>query len=248
MTKRKKIDLSDLKNPPAIEVVFDIRLDEEEGLSAQNFNIAEKNFNERFSKKDDIRFFEAMVGENQSSSRYGIHGIEYKNDNGKELARFNLDGFSYHSLKDYPLWGKFLKNAIYTWKKYKKCRNKHVIKRLGLRYINLIKIPKSCSNLNDYFDVDIQFPKSDVGQIKQYQYRYASDFGDNCGGVINFVQQPISATDQHKSFILDIDIYIGELSDELNDAKLEGYFEKMRSIKNKVFEAHLTDKTLENFL
>jgi uncharacterized protein (TIGR04255 family) len=248
MAKSKKISLAELRNPPAIEVVFDICLSEQENLSAQDFIISEKKFSSRFSKKDEIRFFENTIKEEQFSSRHGIHGIAYKNENGKELTQFRLDGFSYHSLKDYPLWPNFLDNALYTWKKYKKCRTELKPIRLGLRYINLIKIPKSCDNVSDYFEVGISLPQKGVGNIKQYQYRYASDFTkNNCSSVVNFVQQPFSKTDEHKSFILDIDIHMKELPENPNDDTLKSYFEEMRKIKNEVFESHLTNNALRIF-
>lgn len=253
MAKIKKIDLRKIINPPAIEVVLDIRLAEEEGLSPENFTILDKAFNRRFSKKDPLAFFEGTLDHGKGeiiSSKHGTYGFVYKNENGNELTQFRLNGFSYHSLKYYPLWPEFLKNAFYVWKKYKACRKNHEFVRLGLRYINLIKIPKSTKKLSEYFDVNINFPSdnSKIGNVKQFQYRYFSDFSDtNCSSIVNFVQQPVSTTDEYKNFILDIDIIMKELPNKINDDILKGLFEKMRKIKNEVFKAHLTNKTLEMF-
>lgn len=251
MPRKKNKDIEVLRNPPIIEGVLDIQLSEEGGLLAEKFDISDKVFNKRFSKKERVAFFESQIEfkKEQVSNRHGVVGFVYKNENNQELTQFKLDGFSYHNLKAYPGWPVFFENAMYAWQKYKKCRKKHEIIRLGLRFINLITIPKSCEQLSDYFAVDMHFPANGkLGDVKQFQYRYVADFPDiGCDSTVNFVQQPISTSDDGKIFILDIDISMKELPENMNNVTLEKCFGKMRQVKNRVFFNHLTDKTVEMF-
>lgn len=248
--KKHRKELKTLKNPPIVEAVIDIQM-EEEGLPIEKLQNTTKAFNKRFLIKNEITILKNHFEKGRfSKTHHGVHGIIHKNANNKELTQFRLDGFSYNSLNDYPGWDRFFESAMFAWKEYVKKRKTRKILRLGLRFINLIKIPKS-DELSLFFKTGLNLPLHDttIGNIKLFQYRYFSEFPEsNCNSIVNFIQQPISTTDDKKNFILDIDVAMKELPDELdNDAILAEHFKKMRSIKNPIFQAHLTDKLIETY-
>lgn len=252
MNKITNNTLENIKNPPAIEVVFEILLAEEEGLSAVNFAISDKDFNKRFAKKSDITFhqFENVDKNEQITSKYGTLGIIYTNANNKELTQFRLNGFSYNSLGEYPKWQDFIINAMCAWNKYKECRKKHEAVKFGLRFINLIKIPKICENLSEYFSIGINFSdkQNEIGGIIQSQYRYLSKFPDSdYSSIVNFIQQPVVSGDNYKNFIFDIDVVMENLPKIIDDDTIMKHFEEMRDLKNRVFTSHLTNKAMEMY-
>lgn len=248
----KKKDKLELKNPPAIEVVFDIQFAEEEGLSTDNFKVSGKAFNKRFSAKDGLNFFESQIDQkkNKVSNCHMPYGIVYKNEDNRELTQFRLNGFSYHNLKDYTGWSNFIDNAMHVLNIYNKCRTAHEYKRLGLRFINLIKIPKSCNDLSKYFSINLNLStnKNSIGNVTLFRYTYLSEIQKfNCTSTVNFIQQPSSTIEEYKSFILDIDVAITDFKPTINDATLRENFENMRKAKNEIFRSHLTTKAIEMF-
>lgn len=238
--------LQTLKNPPVIEAVIEIQLQEEQGLSIDGLAASTEEFTKRFSKKDDINFLKNHIKDDAVSSEHGISGIIYKNSNNKELTQFRLDGFSYNNLEDYPGWESFFDSAMFAWSEYIKQRPNVDILRLGLRFINLIKIPKS-DDVNLFFRARLNLPSDDkvIGKVASSQYRYFSDFPEsNCSSIVNFIEQPVSTGDDKKSFILDIDVV---MQSNVDKESLIKCFQDMRAIKNSIFKAHLTEKLIGDY-
>ncbi|MEK6746225.1 MAG: TIGR04255 family protein [Pseudomonadota bacterium] len=247
MTNEATKILDDIKKPPAIEAVFEIILEEEEDLSVDNLSITDNAFNSRFAKKGQLSRFQGIIEDNQLLSKQIPFGIMYSSTNETELTQFRLNGFSYNNLGDYPGGDEFIKNAIYVWDQYRNCRKKIIASRMGLRFINIIKIPKS-AKLTEYFSVNMNFPDNidKIGKISQFQYRYMFDFFDSkYESIVNFVQQPND--DEYKNFILDIDIIRKELPEDIHNDIIRECFKEMREVKNSVFCTHLTTKALEMY-
>lgn len=246
--KKRKFD--HLKNPPAIESVLDITTDEITDDNIQLLHVKNGALRKKFPGEEQIHLYEhsVIMGKNQQMTHTSRPlGYRYKSEDQKEIAQFRPNGFSYNRLQPYPGWKTFIKTGIETWDFYKKIRKTFDIKRIGLRFINVIKLPDENIDLSKLFKVSITSQlKSGLGHIKQFQYRYVREFEEiDCIAIVNFVQ---NATNQGQlSFVLDIDVIKQAQAKGLDETIISTYLENMRQAKNAIFFDTLTPKVLENY-
>lgn len=244
MTKKKTFP--NLSNPPAIEAVLDITTNEIS--DTQKLDYRKREFKKRFPRKEQILLFESSLQGAEKSMRIvnknRTLGFAYKSEDEKEISQFRLNGFSYNRLPPYLGWEAFVDKALENWETYRSIRKRLEIKRIGLRFINIIKVPGSDPTISEYFNVGIT-SKTLIGKIKQYKYQYIRDFDDDLIAIVNFGQ--IEIQDDETSFIFDIDVIkqTSDLSPETNN--VAEYLKAMRQAKNTVFFENLTDKALEPY-
>lgn len=238
-----------LKYAPAIEAVLDITTDEISSDQLAQFENLEKSFLKKFPNRKTLHFFETSleVGPQQNINyKNRAVGFVYRTTNEKEISQFRLNGFSYNHLEPYPGWKKFIDAALKNWRIYKKTRKAIQIKRVGLRFINIIKVPND-ADLSDYLKTILSSKKKgDLGKLKHFQYRYIREL-DEFGSIaiINLAQNEVS--EKETSFLFDIDVIRQEFPKGLEDKQILVYLEEMRSVKNTIFFDTLTNKALDRY-
>lgn len=80
----------------------------------------------------------------------GLHGYFFRSDDGKNIAQFRIDGFTFNRLKPYTSLDDILPLAMEMWRVYCDTAQPEVVTRLALRYINYIPLPPSLRNFNEY--------------------------------------------------------------------------------------------------
>jgi uncharacterized protein (TIGR04255 family) len=246
MTKKSKFQT--LKNPPAIEAVLDITVGEMANFDVSKLAAKDKAFKKRFPKTDNIQLFEGMFAagaQGHVSYRNQPLGFSYKSDDEKALCQFRVNGFSYNRLQPYPGWDEFIKVGIENWKIYQALRKKLEIKRIGLRFINMIAIPDLADDLSKHFNLVLSTP-SKIGPVKQVKYQYIKHFHDiECIGIVNFAQ--VDNTAKGGNFILDIDIIKETPANPIAEDSILKYLKDMREAKNTIFFETLTPQTLKAY-
>lgn len=236
-----------LARPPVIEAVIDfattpITLSELDELFIPLIN-------DSFPQREVIHSFEAEinVGEATSSSfRNHFLGYMFKAEDKQIVLQSRLNGFGFSVLQPYSDWNAFLDQAMTWWNVYKTARPKAEIVRLGLRYINSIKLPNGLKAA-DAFDLCVSFPdESSVGEVKAFSYNYSTENRELGAGInVHFLQQGAIGADP--SYILDIDVMRPMSDASLSDDQIVETLASLREIKNSIFFGTLNPRLLETF-
>jgi uncharacterized protein (TIGR04255 family) len=149
----------------------------------------------------------------------------------------------------YGGWEEFIGEARNNWSDWEKVVGWKQVVRIGVRYINRIDIPFSptgLTKLEEYFGFNVNVPE-DLGPLANFGINAEIPMTDRrIKVVINHAPTPISPLVQTNSFLLDIDLGL-EQALPTGEKALWETIEGLRSVKNFVFEACITDRTRELF-
>jgi uncharacterized protein (TIGR04255 family) len=122
------------------------------------------------------------------------------------------------------------------------------VTRIALRYINRIYIPQTVYELSDYFRLYPQIPEKIPQDINGFFMQFQmpqKDLAANALAVINLASAQMRE-DGAQSVALDIDLFTAcEL--EPSSEEIFSLLEIIRTRKNELFEACITDKSRELF-
>jgi len=172
-------------------------------------------------------------------------GHRLTNAGNSRVAQLRQDGFAYSHLAPYSKWSPFRSEAREIWSRFRALCPDSKLTRCALRFINRIDIPSEKVELEDYFQLYPQVPKSlpqqdVIGETLSLQMPQ-----NDIGCMANVVQALVPpGKPGHVSILLDVDIFRLQIEDWDDDAAWS-YLEKMRVRKNEIFEGCITDRTRE---
>jgi uncharacterized protein (TIGR04255 family) len=192
--------------------------------------------------------FESGKLPSQKVRDLGWKGVRFRSSDGKHIAQFNRDGFSFSRLEPYLTWEQLDNESQRLWNTYKDVAQPVEFQRLGLRYINRIKLPAGELLFENYIQPapssphDLELPfhgfmHKDTLAVPGHPYAI---------NVIRTIQQLNGGVDGGVAVILDIDVFTTHSLD-LDNAMLQGRLLEMRWLKNKVFFGSITAKALGMF-
>jgi len=238
---------------PIVEAVFDIRIDPSLEVPGKEIESLHTEVSEQYPVKEILRTFAATIEvkeglpSSQTEDR-GIIGARFWDNDKKQVCKFELNGFSFSRLKPYDIegWEKYFPEVMRLWNIYKKRFAPRNITRVAVRCINSIEIPASRFELSNYF-VDAPKPPEGLPQIvTNFLSRLEFQNEDGSLTLITLsLQQPQKS--DITPILLDIDVFRNVHFSSGDDVQLRSIFERLRTIKNEIFEASLTDKTKELF-
>jgi uncharacterized protein (TIGR04255 family) len=173
-------------------------------------------------------------------------GYVYRRHDGLRVIQSRLNGFAYSVLAPYDRWETFSAEAWEHWKVYAETAHPTKVSRLGVRFINKIDVPQASIEIKDYLRTAV-----DVSPyLPQLTDRYFLQvvvplLNFDASATITSTVVPPSSPDA-TSLILDIDTWRRldvSLSSDAEDERLEGALNELRTAKNFVFEACITDAT-----
>ncbi|MBL8706991.1 MAG: TIGR04255 family protein [Rhodospirillales bacterium] len=144
-------------------------------------------------------------------------------------------------LAPYTSWEQFSARARDDHEAVKKVTDYRKANRLGLRYINRIDIPGKEFAPAKYLKIGMSVPNEIVKQLHAYSVSgiYSLAVPPYQVNLNSGVVDPVLV--DHTSLLLDIDLYLADgVSSKESDIWSE--FERMRTVKNKVFEACITEE------
>jgi uncharacterized protein (TIGR04255 family) len=177
-------------------------------------------------------------------------GFVFRRQDGRYIYQARLDGFTISQLPRYSDWVDFRSEASRYWQRYQDIVQPAGVTRAGLRYVNRIDVPVTVGQ--ERFDVDeylFTAPKiaSSLPQLMQgFFMQIALPWPDTeCRAMITETIIP-PARPGVFSLILDIDTF-REYQTPVTHEQAWECLEELRGLKNKVFEACITDKARELF-
>jgi uncharacterized protein (TIGR04255 family) len=248
--RQLKIDPSEvfpnLPNAAITEAVIEIRA--RAGVPWNEPEIREKlkplmvGYPEQISGR--AMMFQVTPGANKelAAQDLGWNGVWFKTADQKQIAKFQLDLFSFSRLHPYKDWDQFIGEATRLWKIHSGIARPSDVLRLGIRFINRFPIPAGRVEVSDYF---IGFP-DDLPEMNLtlggFLHHDVFVIPNQPYGV-NLIKtvQPADAPNKEFGLILDIDVYTTTpFANEIN--LIEEKLKEMRWLKNKVFFKTITKK------
>jgi uncharacterized protein (TIGR04255 family) len=244
-------EFPELRSSPIVEAIFDVRVVFPKPVPVDALAAAHQHFKERFPIIEPMEEFEIVVGATEDGpkttrTKQQAVGCRFLTHDRTELLQFRNDGFTYNCLSPYRKWGNASNTANTAWGVYDQLFKPRRT-RVALRYINQILLPYSGGmvKLEDYLTATLPAPP--IGEIERGAFIAQSvirckDTQLEAKWVL--ATQPILNSNSFP-ILLDIDVFaLGEPALE-ND--VPHLWEKMRSLKNRLFFASLTNKAIELF-
>ena len=247
-------DLRHLRNAPITEAIIDFRVKARTGFRPEEFLSLKTRLAERFPNVDKRRGVQATVemieGQGQppvmQSADLGLQGYFFKTSDGKTIAQFRVDGFTFNRLYPYTSWEGLFPQAMELWRLYSSTAKPDVITRLAVRYINRIVLPPGAVAFETYLRAVPVIPPELPQYISSFLTRVTIHNPETnmAAHVVQALEE--SAPGSQLAVILDIDAFKeGEFS--TNDPRIEQTFDQLRAFKNLIFFNSLTDDTLRRF-
>lgn len=237
---------------PITESLIDIRI--EPPLNREAIETIQKIYDQMKSdypiKKErrawEAKFeVEAGVPVSASPTDKGIDGLQFWTEDEKNVCQFRLDGFTYSRLAPYNSWDTHFPEAMKAWGIYQKELKPLNIKRLAVRYINLINLPGDAVELEDYF-VEAPKPPSTLPQdLDNFLTRFIIRLDEVTRATITMTIQQ-TGEPNIIPVLFDIDVF-SVLSIESSYDGLSKEFQKMHDFAEKIFIESLTKKAKDLF-
>jgi uncharacterized protein (TIGR04255 family) len=243
-----------LPRAPIVEAVIEIRARATKALEETSLRTAIEPKLAGYVFLDSLREFHSEVKLEggkppiQKVSDAGWKGVRFRSSDEKHIAQFNRDGFVFSRLEPYLTWEELESEGKRLWNIYKDFAQPVEIQRLGLRFINRIKLLPGELLFEDYIQ---PAPSSPHGlELPFHGFMHKDTLGvpghPYAINVIRTIQQLNGGVDGGVALILDIDVFTTQGFD-LDNTVLQRRLLEMRWLKNKVFFGSITAKALEMF-
>lgn len=242
--------------PPITEALFDIQVELPKEVTIETIDGLSSSLLNQYPKKRPRRKFQTKIEfkvdnpPSTDSSDFGIDGFLFWTEDEKQVTQFRLDGFSFSRLKPYPPrgWDEVYPQMVELWNFYKESLKPLLVKRVAVRYINLIEVQKPLGEMDwgSYFN----WPPPVFGklphQIEQFVYRTTIQFPEeSIKAAITLLTGPTQETSK-TTVIFDLDVF-QEIRLSLDQFRIDPLFGKLREIKDELFEAGLTETLKKEF-
>ena len=243
-----------LAHAPIVEAVIDIRARAAQKLEESSVRSRLESRLDGYGFLDSQREiqgevkFEPGKPPSQILRDVGWKGVRFRSSDEKHIAQFNRDGFVFSRLEPYLDWSQLYSESERLWKIFREMAQPVAIQRIGLRFINRIRLPVGELRFEEYIHpapvppsgLDLPFlgfMHNDTLAVPGNPYAVK---------VIRTIQPPQSAGASGPALILDIDVFTAQSFDS-DEMVLDRRLLEMRWLKNKVFFGSITEKALEMF-
>jgi len=236
--------------PPITEALFDIQVELPKDVSIETIDGLASPLLDQYPKKRPRRMFSPkneLKDDNPpsaDSSDFGVDGFLFWSEDERQVVQFRLDGYSFSRLRPYPRegWDETYPQMVELWDFYKNSLKPLSIKRVAVRYINRIEIPRPVGEVDwgTYFNWGPPVFGERHYQIEQFAHRTTIQFPEeSIKAVITQLTGPVAGPSE-SAVIFDLDVF-KEVYFPLNQFRMDPLFGKLREIKDNLFEAGLTE-------
>ena len=243
------MDFPTLKNAPIQEGLIDLRTIFESPPTEHQFKAVAEELRAEYPESSSLQHLSALFqvsGEGhsqQSTTQY--RGVLLQSADKAFVFQAQVDGFTVSRLRPYTNWDDLLIEAKRLWVIYEKHTKPTTVNRVAVRFVNCFDLPEPIPNLSDYFEAPPEVPTNLPQYLSNYLIRYQLPDPDT-GATIFLTQSMDEIASNRKQFIIDIDAF---KTTEFDITKQQWWqlLTQLRDIKNRVFFASLTQKTLDRF-
>lgn len=236
-----------LRNAPIVEAVIDFRVLQAEGSASDVFADLGGVIGDGYRERSVIQSIQGRFGldrgqvVNQTTLNPAI-GWQYRADT--FVAQFRIDGFTFSKLKPYTTWEEVSLEAFRLWDVYKRLAKPEQVARIAVRYINRLMLPAPVE-LGQYLEAPPLLPAPIPQTIRGFLSRLVvTDTDRNASATIVQALEEASLDPSMIPLLLDIDAY-EEVVLAPDDPTMPALFEQLRALKNEIFYASITERTVE---
>jgi uncharacterized protein (TIGR04255 family) len=238
-------------NPPLREAALEVRFNfQKKPDFTQLEDLYKKILSEYPTKKINkiLSLAFRLVGKEQPKmeTNQGEDGLRAISSDGTRIVQIFNDRFVFSKLKPYENWNDFSSGALNIFNEYVSTLQPATIERIGLRYINAIKIPERTFDLQEYFEMHCSVPD----RLPHLMYDFFSRIRliePNTKAEAIVTQLPEKHGDLD-TFILDIDVYRESLGIKTSDReKFLKVVSDLKEFRTKIFDSALTEKAKDGF-
>jgi uncharacterized protein (TIGR04255 family) len=245
MAKRRE----HLNKAPIVESIIDFRVIPRDGVSANDFNALRSEVGAAYSDASPMQSVEARFGVDhgkllEPTAVQVPIGIAFKGQT--QIAQFRIDGFTFNKLEPYTSWNEVFSEALRLWRIYVSAAKPLEISRVAVRYINRLRLPGP-TELREYLEAAPTLPPPISPRIQQYLTRIViKDQERDASAIIIQALEP-SLDKLTVPLLFDVDAFRDDADLNPDDELIEPTFEKLRDLKNEIFFASLTERTVEMY-
>jgi uncharacterized protein (TIGR04255 family) len=162
------------------------------------------------------------------------------------IAQFRVDGFTFSKLRPYTTWEEVFGEALRLWNIYVEVAQPlEVLSRVAVRYINRLRFPAP-ADLGEYLEAPPVLPAPIPQSIREFLIRAVVDDPERglSAILIEALESPLDPNTVQ--VLLDIDAF-KEADFAPGDPSLRETFEQLRALKNRIFFASITERTVEMY-
>jgi uncharacterized protein (TIGR04255 family) len=160
------------------------------------------------------------------------------------IVQFKVDGFTFNKLEPYTTWEEVFGEADRLWRIYVQIARPLEISRVAVRYINRLRLPGP-AELSQYLEAPPVLPPPIPQAVREFLTRVVVDDGNDASAIL--IQALEASLDPSTvPLLLDIDAF-REVSLPPDDPSVAGIFEQLRRLKNDIFFASVTERTVEMY-
>lgn len=243
-----------LSRAPIVEAVIDLRARAqiEWDESAVREQLAARLSDYPAPHSQHVFRHELKVGPGKSAQAaihdVGWQGLRFESQDKPHIVQFNRDGFVFSRLEPYKDWVQFRGEALRLWSAYSELAQPTEIQRLGVRFINRI-MPVEITKLADFLTQIPEHPENLALPLSSYLHQDTFDVPGHPYAV-NMVQtiqpQPTSAGTESASLILDIDVFVTQPFEPVENL-IKKRLAEMRWLKNKAFFGSIKKEAVKTF-
>ncbi len=246
-----------LQNAPISEAIIDFRVKSQTGfqfekISPKELSSFKTNTHDRYPEFKKHHFFrtEVKIQDGKlvkpNSEVTGIDGFIIKSIDGKNVAQFTNDGFTFSQLKPYTCWKDVFGEAKLLWELYLSIASPEFVTRIAARYINQLELPLPINDFSEYLEVPPKVPDNAPNQISNFLNKITVH--DQKEDIMAIITQTLgqSPKPNYATIILDIDVFKRK-EFLIRDEDMWLIFEKIRNLKNRLFFGSITEKTARLF-
>jgi len=237
-----------LSNAPITETIIDFRVKLPAKFDVQEFLSLSADLSDRYPNSEPRRIITGAFGMEKGGKPFiqppedkGIQGYFYKSEDGKNIAQFRINGFTFNRLNPYSDWNTVLSEAQNLWELYVSKSEPEVVTRIAVRYINRLELRLPINDFGDYLTAPPKVPDSLPQEVSQFLTKVVIHEEDITANIIQSLDR--SAKPDHIVIILDIDVFkVKDLGFDKENVWAE--FEQLRDVKNRIFFESITEETV----
>ena len=241
------------KHPPITEAVIGISFSS--SIKQTDITSANKKFHTYYPHHQPVSNVAFGLHIDQTNNNKTTTNVSSKKEDGHRRSTADMtqllvlwpSSLTLSQLAPYPGWDQFFERFVRDWAIWKRTVGFQAISRIGVRYINRIDIPVKGTVIEheEFLNIYPKLPDS-LNPIHAYAVQSASELNEiDCILKINSAAVP-SPILGHASFVIDLDIS-KESNPPQNDNEIYDLLKKIRTQKNSVFEACISNRARELF-
>jgi uncharacterized protein (TIGR04255 family) len=238
-----------LRKAPIVEAVIDLRVPKRHTLTAEAFAGMTQLLAGDYDNGSVVQTLEARFGMDRGrmldpTAVKSAIGWAYRAKTA--VVQFRVDGFTFSRLEPYTTWEEVFGEAFRLWRLYVEKAQPQEVSRAAVRYINRLRVPGP-ADLNQYLEAPPVLPPPIPQAIRGFLSRVLVEDSTRNASAILVQALEESVDPSTVPLLLDIDAFREEVALPPHDSALPEIFEQLRSLKNDIFYASITERTAEMY-